>query len=99
MKKILVVGSNSFSGACFVDYALRQGAQVFGTSRSAQPHTAFLPYQWKGLENNFSFYQYDLNHHLDEMMALIRDEKIGTIVNFAAQSMVGQSWQHPEHWY
>lgn len=98
-KKILVVGSNSFSGACFVDYALRQGAQVFGTSRSAQPHTAMLPYRWKGKEANFRFYQYDLNHHLDETMALIRDEKIGTVVNFAAQSMVGQSWQFPEHWY
>lgn len=98
-KKILVVGSNSFSGACFVDYALRQGAAVFGTSRSAQPHTAFLPYQWKGLEKNFRFYQYDLNHHLDETMKLILDERIGTIVNFAAQSMVGQSWEYPEHWY
>ncbi len=98
-KKILVVGSNSFSGACFVDYALRQGAQVFGTSRSAQPHTAFLPYQWNGLEKNFKFFAYDLNHHLEEMMALIRSEKIGTIVNFAAQSMVGQSWTTPEHWF
>ena len=98
-KYILVVGSNSFSGACFVDYALRQGAQVFGTSRSAPPHKAFLPYQWHGLEKNFTFFAYDLNHHLDEMMALIRSEKIGTIVNFAAQSMVGQSWTTPEHWF
>ncbi len=97
--KILVVGSNSFSGACFVDYALRQGARVFGTSRSAQPSSAMLPYQWKGKEANFLFYQYDLNHHLDETMKLVQDEKIGTIVNFAAQSMVGQSWQYPEHWY
>lgn len=98
-KKILVVGSNSFSGAYFAGYALRQGAQVFGTSRSAEPHEAFLPYKWVEQKDNFRFFAYDLNHHLDEMMELIKTEKIGTIVNFAAQSMVGQSWTTPEHWF
>jgi dTDP-glucose 4,6-dehydratase len=99
VQTILVIGSNSFSGASFVDFALRQGAHVIGTSRSREPHAAFLPYRWSERDANFRFYPYDLNHHLDEIMALIRAEKIPVVVNFAAQSMVGQSWAHPQHWF
>lgn len=98
-KKIVVLGSNSFSGACFTDYALHQGAEVIGMSRSAEPHSVFLPYRWSGKDNAFRFYAYDINQHLDEIIALIRAEKISTVVNFAAQSMVAQSWKHPEHWF
>lgn len=98
-KKIVVIGSNSFSGAYYVDYALRQGAEVIGMSRSAEPNDVFLPYRWEGKDKLFRFYPYDLNNHLNEIMALIRAEKISTVVNFAAQSMVGQSWKHPEHWF
>jgi dTDP-glucose 4,6-dehydratase len=97
--KILILGSNSFSGACFADYALAQGANVIGMSRSDEPHPVFLPYRWTGRKNAFQFFAYDLNHHLDEIMSVIRREKIGLVVNFAAQSMVAQSWQHPEHWF
>lgn len=39
-----------------------------------------------------------MNHDLSALEALIRAERIGTIVNFAAQSMVGESWTHPDHW-
>ena len=46
--KIAVFGSNSFSGASFVDYALKQGAHVLGMSRSEEPHSVFLPYRWSG---------------------------------------------------
>ncbi len=99
MDKILVIGSNSFSGASFIDYALKCGASVIGTSRSPEPHKAFLPYRWSGRDSNFRFYPYDLNHHLEEIMALVHGEKIPVVVNFAAQSMVGQSWAHPEHWF
>lgn len=99
MKKIAILGSNSFSGAYFAEYALRQGAEVIGMSRTPEPHQVFLPYRWSGRDKAFRFYPYDLNHHLDEIMALIRREKISTVVNFAAQSMVAQSWQHPEHWF
>ncbi|MDE3060291.1 MAG: GDP-mannose 4,6-dehydratase [Pseudomonadota bacterium] len=98
-QKIAVIGSNSFSGACFADYALRQGAEVIGISRSPEPHKAFLPYRWSGKDKAFRFYAYDLNHHLDDTMALLKAEKTPIIVNFAAQSMVGQSWKTPEHWF
>ena len=97
--KIVVVGSNSFSGASFVDYALERGADVIGMSRSAEPSTAFLPYKWRDHTGAFRFFPYDLNKHLDEIMNLLDREKPRYVVNFAAQSMVGESWKHPEHWF
>jgi len=97
--KILVIGSNSFSGASFVDFALGQGSTVLGVSRSAEPHRAFLPYRWSGRDADFRFFPYDLNHHLDEIMALVEAERPTHVVNFAAQSMVAESWANPDHWF
>lgn len=96
--KVLVIGSNSFSGAGFSAYLLRQGCEVLGVSRSAQPHDALLPYRWEPNATSFRFQQIDLNHDLIALDALVKQEKPRLIFNFAAQSMVAQSWQHPEHW-
>jgi len=98
MEKILVIGSNSFSGASFCGYALKQGANVIGISRSPEPVNALLPYKWIDY-SQFKFHQFDLNHDLPELIDLIKNEKPGYVVNFAAQSMVAESWLHPEHWY
>ena len=98
-RTILVIGSNSFSGASFVDYALEQGARVLGASRSEEPHRVFLPYRWSGRDANFRFFPYDINHHLDEIMALVQAERPSAVVNFAAQSMVAESWANPDHWF
>ncbi|MBS1220094.1 MAG: rfbB [Proteobacteria bacterium] len=97
--KCLVIGSNSFSGASFIDYLLQQGVETIGTSRSPEAHRAFLPYRWSGRDAGFRFVQCDLNHDLDKLMTLMRAEKPGYVVNFAAQSMVGESWKHPDHWF
>lgn len=98
MEKILVIGSNSFSGASFCDFALAQGAQVLGTSRSIEPVDAFLPYKWRE-HSQFHFYQLDLNRDLKEFTELVKREKPGYVVNFAAQSMVAESWQTPADWF
>ena len=98
-EKYLVIGSNSFSGASFVDFLTSQGQSVIGVSRSAEPHRAFLPYRWSGKDSLFTFYNYDLNSNLDEIMALVQKERPGYVVNFAAQSMVAESWKNPDHWF
>ncbi len=98
MDTIFIIGSNSFSGATFADCALAQGARVIGTSRSEELMDAFLPYKW-GNHANFTFYPLDLNKHLTEITTLIQDVKPAYVVNFAAQSMVAESWLNPGDWF
>jgi len=105
--KILVIGSNSFSGSHFVAESLRAGHQVWGVSRSAQPNPVFLPYRWvdqfKGAPlataENFSFHAINLNNQLPELVELIDQVQPTHVVNFAAQGMVAESWLNPTHWY
>jgi len=98
MQTVFVIGSNSFSGASFVSYMLDQGVRVLGTSRSAEPNASLLPYKWRD-NGNFQFHQLDLNKHLPEIVSLLNDVRPEYVVNFAAQSMVGESWQHPADWF
>ena len=101
-ERVLVLGSNSFSGASFVDYALGQGLEVVGASRSPEPHRAFLPYQWNGSvggQGRFRFEQLDLNKDTDRIARLVESWRFDYVFNFAAQSMVAESWLYPEHWY
>ena len=95
---VLVIGSNSFSGASFVDFALKQGIDVIGTSRSSEPIDAMLPYKWSD-HSKFEFHKFDLNKDLMGISALLHSVKPQYVINFAAQSMVAESWQFPEHWF
>ena len=98
---IAVIGSNSISGAFFVRHCLLAGHRVIGLSRSAELAPCFLPYRWLDAEmlQNFRFIQANLNQDLDAIMAAVREEESPYVVNFAAQSMVAESWAHPGHWY
>jgi dTDP-glucose 4,6-dehydratase len=98
METVFVIGSNSFSGASFVDFALQQGVSVIGTSRSAQPIDAMLPYKWRD-HGQFAFHILDINKDLQGITDLLRAVKPKHVVNFAAQSMVGESWQNPQDWF
>jgi dTDP-glucose 4,6-dehydratase len=102
LEKIFVIGSNSFTGASFVDYALAHGHEIIGSSRSTEPSHAFLPYKWNHshpASAKFQFQKLDLNHDLEQMLEIIQEFQPPYIVNFAAQSMVAESWLRPEHWY
>jgi len=100
-ERLFVIGSNSFTGASFVDYALRQALEVIGSSRSEQPAKPFLPYKWNGSasKGRFEFAQLDLNLDTEKIIERITDFRPAFVFNFAAQSMVAESWLHPEHWY
>jgi len=98
--RIAIVGSNSFSGAHFASYALGEGHEVFGLSRSPEPHNLFLPYKWcENRDHHFEFLQADLNEQLSLALDSINNFAPDVVVNFAAQSMVGQSWERPQDWY
>jgi len=98
MNTIFVIGSNSFSGASFVDFALSKGARVIGISRSNEANPQFLPYKWKDF-HNFTFHQLDLNKDLPAIASVVHEVKPAYVVNFAAQSMVGESWANPGDWF
>ena len=62
LEKIAVIGSNSFSGATFVQYLLEKGHDVVGFSRSQEQEHVFLPYKWLDeRQDRFHFEQINLN--------------------------------------
>jgi len=95
---VVVIGSNSFSGSFFVNHALSKGADVIGISRSHEPDPVFQPYMKCG-EGKYMFHMLDLNKDLPAIMDVIEALRPKYIVNFAAQGMVAESWQNPEHWF
>ena len=97
-EKYLILGSNSYSGATFADYLAAAGHDVLATSRSDEAHPAFLPYKWQKRPGQVRFKRIDLNHDLEGLKALLASERPTHVVNFAAQSMVGESWLYPDHW-
>lgn len=101
METVVVIGSNSFSGADFVDLLLERGEhRVIGVSRSPEKGPLFLPYLERPAEDRerFEFHQVDLNHGMAALLELLDRERPPYVVNFAAQSEVAPSWEHPEQW-
>jgi len=98
MTEVCVIGSNSFSGASFCAHLLARGVDVLALSRSPELDDVFLPYRWKSAKATLQFEQLDLNHDLDRVMVLIGERRPRLIFNFAAQSMVGESWDKPDDW-
>ena len=99
-KKILVLGANSFSGQDFVDLLLDDpDKEVIGVSRSAERSGLFLRYKLRDGPSCYRYFQMDLNKQMPELMQILDVERPEYIVNFAAQSEVGPSWEYPEHWF
>ena len=100
MSKVLVIGSNSFSGSDFIDLLLEEGKyeKVIGVSRSLEKTALFLPYK-KRQTDRFEFHQVDLNKDFAKLVALFEEHKPDFVINFAAQSEVAPSWENPGHWF
>ncbi|MBF0254014.1 MAG: GDP-mannose 4,6-dehydratase [Candidatus Omnitrophica bacterium] len=98
-RKIVVIGSNSFSGSDFVDLLLEDSQnEVIGISRSPEKSEVFLPYK-RHANPHFRFVQLDLNLQMRAILDLLEEEKPEFIVNFAAQSEVAPSWEDPAQWF
>lgn len=97
--RFAVIGSNSFSGAHCVRHLLESGDTVLGISRSEEPAAAYLPYRWGETSTRFEFRQLDLNRDLAGIVDALNVFQPDYVVNFAAQGMVAESWQHPTHWF
>jgi len=100
MRKVVVIGSNAFSGQDFIDLLLDDPSlTVIGVSRSPEKSGLFLRYHDRAGLSRYRFRQMDMNLDMAELLALLDAEKPDAIVNFAAQSEVAPSWEHPEHWF
>lgn len=101
MDAVAVIGSNSFSGSDFIDLLLEEGRhRVIGVSRSPEKEPLFLPYLKRSAPEReaFSFNRIDLNSGMAALLELLDRERPRYVVNFAAQSEVAPSWEHPEQW-
>ena len=99
-KTVVVIGSNSFSGGDFVDLLLAEtDYRVVGVSRSPEKSPLFLAYRERRDLSRFAFHQLDLNRDMPRLLAMLAELEPEYIVNFAAQSEVAPSWEHPEHWF
>jgi dTDP-glucose 4,6-dehydratase len=96
---VFVLGSNSFSGAHFVNHCLSMGHDVIGVSRSPEPSSVFLPYKKNKHRSKFRHYVLDINKDISGVLRLLNKSRPEYIVNFAAQGMVSQSWASPGDWY
>ena len=99
-RTVFVLGANSFSGQDFVDLLLEQTPhRIIGVSRSPERSSLFLKYLDRNDRSRFTYHQIDLNRDLESLLKLLDTERPDWIVNFAAQSEVAPSWDHPEHWF
>jgi len=99
MKKIIVLGSNSFAGSCYVDYLLNKNYKVYGFSRSKEPPKLLLKYKNNNNLKNFQFIKFDINYNLNFFKNFLKKNKVEYIIDFLGQGMVAESWINPHHWY
>ncbi len=98
-RKIVVIGSNSFSGSDFIDLLLEDPQnRVVGLSRSPEPSEVMLRYK-RHRDPQFTFHQTDLNKDMERILQIFEEVQPAYIVNFAAQSEVGPSWKSPWDWF
>jgi len=98
-QRYAVIGSNSFAGAAFIARLIADGADVIGFNRSAETAPIFLPHRKVEGAGQYRFFQADINHDLEVILARLDEFSPQIIVDFAGQGMVAESWQNPEQWY
>lgn len=99
-KTVVVLGANSFSGQDFVDLLLETGRyRVVGVSRSPERTSLALRYKLRQDLSRYRYEQLDLNRDMPAILELLDRERPAYMANFAAQSEVAPSWEHPEHWF
>jgi dTDP-glucose 4,6-dehydratase len=98
-KSVLLIGSNSFSGSVTRGKLASLGVEVIGVSRSKN-----LPACYETQNQNQKIilspnYSLGSNFSADALVDLCNKHDVTSIINFAAQSMVAESWDTPWDWY
>lgn len=95
-KRAFVVGVNSFSGSSFAKYLLDKNYKVYGFGRSKFPKKHFRSFDKD--TKNFKFFKKNINKDISFIITMLKKIKPKYFINYAAQSMVGQSWENPDDW-
>lgn len=98
---VAIIGINSFSGSTFAKQLLEVGTSVVGFARNTSLQREFLPYT--AIPNRYSVtlevFSANLLSDSDFIADVIGAKGCSLVLNFAAQSMVAESWVNPEDWY
>ena len=97
IKKIIIIGSNSFSAGSLINVLLKKKFKVYGISRSRRVEKKFL--RFDDNNKNYIFRKLDINKNHNKIIDLIKKIKPIYIINYASQSMVGQSWENATDWF
>ena len=95
--KAIIIGSNSFYGSHFAKLLLKKKSNVVGIITSKIKKKHFLPFDKN--TQNFKFLKMDLNIDLSKVLGFIKKYRPNYIINFSSQSMVSESWKHPQDWF
>ena len=98
MNKILILGSNSFSGNHLVNFLIEKDMKVIGCSLSVESPKRFNTVLNEGMKKrkNFIFHRININKNFKKLKVIIKKYKPEIIVDFLGQGMVDESWQYPE---
>ena len=99
ISSILILGSNSFSGSVLTKLLLENNSNVIGINRSQEISLPYRSYFESGNIENFQNFELGSNYEPKDVIEICKEKRIDSIVNFAAQSMVAQSWDSPWDWY
>ena len=95
-KKIVIIGSNSFSAGSLIKILLKKKYYIYGISRSKINRKPFKSFS---INKNFRFFRLDINKNNAAIINLIKKIKPNYMINYASQSMVGQSWDNATDWF
>jgi len=98
-KKILIIGSSSFGGATLINYLLsKKKYLIYGTFRRKK-NKSYLPYLENKNLKDFKNYKVDFSDGPKKMIRIINSLKPDYIIDFAAISVVNQSWEYPQVYF
>ncbi len=96
MSSFLILGGSSFSGN-HIAASLTSQHKVVNMCRNTNLNNVFKNSLLD--PKNYHEYAWNLNEPTDQLENVMREHEIEVVINFAAQSMVSQSWENPEDWY
>jgi dTDP-glucose 4,6-dehydratase len=96
LKRILVLGANSFAGAAYIKKASSPSTRIVGVSRS---ELSSLTRLIVGQNDQNRYEQIDINLNLPDLLEIFESFQPEVIIDFAGQGMVAESWSNPNQWY